>query len=265
MHRVLMIDDDQQVSAVLAMAIEALGYQVTMSNETENAEQICAEAKPDLILLDMMMPGRSGIELLKPLKEICPDSVICMMTGLVDDNLLSKSLHAGAWNILYKPYTIAELNELLQLSELLSNAVRQEKESERTSETLLSLTWPGDKTFDEKDIAAIVRCAANAGAKHDLANRRIPVVASELLANARVHGAAQRSEHTYGLSCSADPKAILLKVNDSGDAFNWNSAVNDFGSTNAGGSALGLQLVRALSDSLSYDESNKTVQALFNL
>ncbi|MBU0692538.1 response regulator [bacterium] len=265
MPRVLMIDDDQQVSAVLAMALEALGHDVTISNVTEKAEELCKEVKPDLILLDMMMPGRSGIELLKPLTQISPDAVICMMTGLVDDKLLAKSLEAGAWNILYKPYSLAELSELVKLSELLSHAIRNEKNGDEMTESPLELSWTGDQQFTADDIAKLVSFAAAAGANSDLANRRLPVVAAELLINAQTHGIARQADQRYGLICSKNDASLALDVSDSGKPFNWQIAARDFRFSAAGGSAPGLQLVRALADSLSFSEKNKTVHAVFIL
>lgn len=265
MQRVLMIDDDQQVSAVLGMALEALGHKVTISNDTENAEEICQEVKPDLILLDMMMPGRSGIELLKPLTQISPDSVICMMTGLVDDDLLQKSLSAGAWNVLYKPYSLNELSELLKLSELLSQAIRNEHPDAERAPTELKLTWTGDQSFTADDIAKLVNFASASGADSDLANRRLPVVAAELLLNAQSHGVHQQSDQQYALLCSIRDDAMALDVSDTGKPFNWQSAIGDTMSSSAGGGAPGLQLVRALADSVSFSEKHKTVHAVFNL
>ena len=263
MQRVLMIDDDQQVSAVLAMALEALGNQVIISNNTEQAEELCAETKPDLILLDMMMPGRSGIELIEPIRRLCPDSFICMMTGLVDADLMKKTLSAGAWNILYKPYSLADLSELLDLSALLSHAVRMERaQSESESAVDVSLSWPGDRKFDAKDIARVAQFAAASGANADLANRRVPIVAAELLNNARIHGAALQAGLTYGIRCSLSDASLLMDVYDSGPVFDWNRSFADH-STAAYGSVPGLQLVRSLADSVTFSESDKTVRAAF--
>jgi DNA-binding response OmpR family regulator len=267
MQRVLMIDDDQQVSAVLAMALEALGHEVIISNTTEKTEELCSEHKPDLILLDMMMPGRSGIELLGPIRRICPDSFICMMTGLVDGDLMNKSLDAGAWNILYKPYSLADLIELLELSALLSHAARTEHaltaESEAAHE--ISMSWSGDQSFDTNDIARIVRFAIRSGADVDLANRRIPVVAAELLNNARIHGVASKPDQSYGILCSKNNGALLLDVFDSGGSIDWNRVISNINSRLSNGSVPGLQLVRSLADRLTYSEPEKTVQATFAL
>jgi CheY-like chemotaxis protein/anti-sigma regulatory factor (Ser/Thr protein kinase) len=267
MQRVLMIDDDQQVSAVLAMALEALGHEVIISNTTENTEELCLENKPDLILLDMMMPGRSGIELLEPIRRLCPDSFICMMTGLVDGDLMNKSLDEGAWNILYKPYSLADLIEMLETSALLSHASRMEHaliaESDDAHE--VSMSWNGDQKFDSKDIASIVKFAIASGADGDLANRRIPVVTAELLNNAKLHGIASKPDQSYGIRCSKNDDSLLLEVHDSGRAFDWNRAFTDINSKLSNGSVPGLQLARSLSDRLEFSESEKTVRATFKL
>jgi CheY-like chemotaxis protein len=265
MQRVLMIDDDKQVSAVLAMALETLGHEVVMLNDSEGAEALCAKVKPDLILLDMMMPGRSGIDLVVPLSKICPDSVICIMTGLVDNDLLARSLSAGAWNILYKPYSLAELSDLVNLSELLTQAVRQEQNETQTQDSELKLHWPGDQRFSAEDLSKLVHFAHSAGAGPDIAGRRLPVVAAELLANAQVHGVHCLPDQKYSLTCVKDNSSLTLDIRDSGASFNWNRAVSDSNSRVAGGSAPGLQLVRTLADKLSFSEQDKTVHAVFNI
>jgi CheY-like chemotaxis protein/anti-sigma regulatory factor (Ser/Thr protein kinase) len=267
MQRVLMIDDDQQVSAVLAMALEALGHEVTISNTTENTEELCVKHQPDLILLDMMMPGRSGIELLEPVRRLCPESFICMMTGLVDGDLMNKSLDAGAWNILYKPYSLADLIELLELSALLSHAARMEQArmAESDSNHELSMSWNGNQKFDAKDIASIVQFAIRSGANADLANRRVPVVAAELLSNAMLHGVTSQPDQSYGINCATSNGTLLMDVHDSGGSFNWNRAIAEINSKVSNGSVPGLQLVRSLTDSLSFSEPEKTVRATFAL
>jgi CheY-like chemotaxis protein len=266
MQRVLMIDDDQQVSAVLAMALEALGHEVIISNSTENTEDLCAEAKPDLILLDMMMPGRTGIELLEPIRRLCPDSFICMMTGLVDGDLLKKSLDAGAWNILYKPYSLADLIELLELSALLSHAARMEQ-AQAESDTVheVAISWHGDQKFNAIDIARIVQFAIRSGADADLANRRVPIVVAELLSNAMVHGVASQADQSYGINCSKRGASLLLDVHDSGRAFDWNRTMAGINSRVSNGGVPGLQLARSLADSLTCSESEKTIRAAFAL
>jgi anti-sigma regulatory factor (Ser/Thr protein kinase) len=180
---------------------------------------------------------------------------------------MNKSLDAGAWNILYKPYSLTDLIELLELSAMLSHAARIEQAQSAESDAGLeiSMSWNGGQNFSAQDIATIAQSAVRLGANADLANRRVPVVAAELLNNARIHGVASRPDQSYGIRCSRNDGSLLLDVHDSGDSFDWNRTIADINTKLSNGSVPGLQLVRSLADSLEFSEPEKTVRAAFTL
>lgn len=67
LNKVLFIDDEQDILDVIQMALEAVGMDVTISSEGHRALELVQEVKPQLILLDVMMPGIDGTEVLKHL------------------------------------------------------------------------------------------------------------------------------------------------------------------------------------------------------
>jgi DNA-binding response OmpR family regulator len=259
MQQILMIDDDAQVASVLAMALETLGHEVVVSSETEQTEKLLTETKPTFVLLDMMMPGRTGIELLKPVRELRPDAVVCMMTGLVDPLLVRTALQAGAWNILYKPYRLTDLQELLATTELFSSALELEKAMlSELQDSEVKLTYTGDESPTAEDLARLVCFADTRQVEADVAHRRLPIVAGELLQNAKLHGTAGDAAKAYSATLKHNGTALVFSVTDNGAPFNWYKAMAH-GSPTIGGGAPGLQLVKHLARQAALSEDGKTV------
>jgi len=116
--RVLIIDDDEGLIEPLQMAIEAAGYEVLTANDgTEGVIKIERDA-PDLVLLDLVMPRRSGLAVLDSIvenKQLAPR--IIMVTGSSESKYRELALNRGVDRFIPKPYQIEELvqavNELL--------------------------------------------------------------------------------------------------------------------------------------------------------
>jgi two-component system phosphate regulon response regulator PhoB len=109
--RVLIVDDEAPIREMLTLALEMAGYDVV---EASNAQQAMAEIvdnRPDLMLLDWMMPGTSGIELARRLKKdsLTADIPIIMLTAKGDEDHKVKGLEAGADDYITKPFSPREL------------------------------------------------------------------------------------------------------------------------------------------------------------
>ncbi|MEH6649534.1 MAG: phosphate regulon transcriptional regulator PhoB [Motiliproteus sp.] len=109
--RVLIVDDEAPIREMLTLALEMAGYEC---REAENAQQAMTQVlddRPDLILLDWMMPGTSGIELARRLKkdQLTGDIPIIMLTAKGDEDNKVKGLEAGADDYITKPFSPREL------------------------------------------------------------------------------------------------------------------------------------------------------------
>ncbi|MCR5539577.1 MAG: response regulator transcription factor [Ruminococcus sp.] len=105
MPNILIIDDDTSISEMLSEALENEGYSVTKAYSGTEAVMILSQSQPDLILLDLMLPGMSGEELLPKIKDI-PVIVVSAKADISDKVGL---LLGGAADYITKPFDISEL------------------------------------------------------------------------------------------------------------------------------------------------------------
>lgn len=262
--RVLIIDDDPDISSVIAAALEAVGCRVTTETNALRAEDTCVQCQPDLILVDMMMPGRTGLELIGPLHERRPQAIICLTTGMGDPAIFNRSLKSGAWNVLCKPYSLSDLAELVELSVRLSAALREETVAGAVSSEF-SLEFPGDHLLDPADLARLIAVAASANLDLDLAYRKLPLIASELLDNAQKHGAGGKPDARYGAHLHVGNHSVELLVWDSGCGFDGAARIRELSSTAPKGKLSGLQLATSLVDEIRFEKTRSAVTVCWKL
>lgn len=108
---VLVIDDSPEVRIFLALWFIGLGCQVQTVENGEAAQRALARKIPDLILLDVVMPGLNGFEVCQRLKEHAAtrEVPVVMMSGLRDPANLVRARELGAKHYLLKPFDEAEL------------------------------------------------------------------------------------------------------------------------------------------------------------
>jgi two-component system KDP operon response regulator KdpE len=107
-ERILIVDDEAQITRVLRAALSAQAYDVRIANDPEEALRLFADWSPDLIVTDLMMPGISGIEVCRAIRKQATTPIIVLS---VRDQERSKveALDAGADDYVTKPFSIQEL------------------------------------------------------------------------------------------------------------------------------------------------------------
>jgi CheY-like chemotaxis protein len=115
-EKILLVDDEENVQRVLSMGLESLGYMTLTASSGEEAIEIARAEKPDLILMDIVMPGISGFEACRRLKKDrrtwwMPIIIISALDREVDRELVWK---AGADGYLTKPIRISTLRESIR-------------------------------------------------------------------------------------------------------------------------------------------------------
>ena len=108
MARVLVVDDDQALSEMLGIVLRAEGYEALFCEDGLKAQAIFQEAKPDLILLDLMLPGIDGIEVCKQIRSESGVPIV-MLTARGDTLDIVKGLESGADDYIVKPFKPKEL------------------------------------------------------------------------------------------------------------------------------------------------------------
>lgn len=102
--RILIVDDEDAVREVLGEYFTEQGYSVAMADAGETALALVQERAPDLVLLDVRMPGIDGVETLRRMRAIAPEVSVIMVTANEDVDLARETLKLGALDYVAKPF-----------------------------------------------------------------------------------------------------------------------------------------------------------------
>ena len=106
--RILAVDDDPQALRYVRDALASAGYTPVVTGDPAEALRPVAEEKPDLVLLDLMLPGTGGIELMKTVPELS-DAPVIFLSAYGRDQIIARALEAGAVDYIVKPFSPTEL------------------------------------------------------------------------------------------------------------------------------------------------------------
>jgi two-component system response regulator AtoC len=111
METLLIVDDDLSLLESLKMHFEeieedgALKYQVVSATSAATGLQMAAEFSPSLVILDMMLPDRTGLQIIEEMKALCGDAPILIVTAHHDMETTIRAMKAGAFDYIHKPFT----------------------------------------------------------------------------------------------------------------------------------------------------------------
>jgi two-component system, OmpR family, phosphate regulon response regulator PhoB len=123
---ILIVDDEAPIRDMLRVALEMADYICLEAEDAQTAHSIIIDRKPDLILLDWMLPGTSGIELARRLKrdEVTAEIPIIMLTAKGEEDNKVQGLEVGADDYITKPFSprelVARLKAVLRRTEAMS-------------------------------------------------------------------------------------------------------------------------------------------------
>jgi DNA-binding response OmpR family regulator len=130
MTTILLVEDERDLARVLARELEAAGYRVDHAGDGPGAVESHARARPDLVILDWMLPGFDGLEVLRRVRQAAPTPVL-MLTARGEETDRVVGLEVGADDYLTKPFStrelIARVRALLRRAEL----IRQTLDTDR--------------------------------------------------------------------------------------------------------------------------------------
>jgi two-component system response regulator DegU len=109
--KVLCVDDSPDIVELLQVAInrEAGMRSVGTLTDTDELASRLVEMNPDVVLLDLTMPGRNVIELIREARDSCPDVRFIIFSGRSDQDLIDQAMGAGAWGYICKDRELSEL------------------------------------------------------------------------------------------------------------------------------------------------------------
>ena len=165
---VLVVDDDPQTLRYVRDTLARSGYAPVVTGEPEEALRLMEEVKPHLALLDLMLPGKDGIELMKEIRETA-DVPVIFLSAYGRDDLIAKAFDMGAVDYVVKPFSPTELTARIKA------ALRRRVISEPLEPYVM-----GDLTVDYAQRRAT------------LAGRTVPLVAMEYRLLAELSASAGR-------------------------------------------------------------------------
>lgn len=137
---ILVVDDDKKLREMVGVYLEQEGYRVVMAGNGREALYVARYEKPDLIILDIMMPEMDGIEFMRHFSRESETPVI-MLTARVDESDKVIGLEIGADDYVEKPFSVREL--IARVRAILRRANRQSAESELLRAADISVDRPG--------------------------------------------------------------------------------------------------------------------------
>lgn len=107
--KVLLVDDEVEFASALAERLQLRNYDVKTANNALEALGLVYKDRPDVIILDLKIPGMDGIEALKTIKKFDPGIEVIMLTGHGDVQSVEEGMAIGAFEYIMKPVDIGEL------------------------------------------------------------------------------------------------------------------------------------------------------------
>jgi len=205
--RILIVDDDTAFQGMLREAVSEKGFDVESAYSAEEGVARAAEGGYNLILLDVRLPGMSGIEAIPRIREVSPATEIIVMTGYAEKDSAMQAIRQGAYDYFTKPFSLAEMEIVIRRALEKQRLQRQVRSLRRT----LDKEGPAGRIIGQSEAMWRVK---------ELVERVAPLDATvliigetgtgkELIADT-VHALSARSAGPFvKINCAAIPENLL--------------------------------------------------------
>jgi len=110
----LIVDDDISILETIRDVFQDRGYNVAMVEDGRRAIKLVSRRHFDVILMDIRMPGITGLDTYKEVKKLIPTAAVIMMTGDSKEELVKKALEEGAYAVIYKPFNVKKVIKMVE-------------------------------------------------------------------------------------------------------------------------------------------------------
>ena len=114
--RILVVDDELAVVELLVSLLKEEGYEVSSAVTSDEGLKLFTLSRPDLVLLDIALPGMSGIEMFRRIRSIDPTARVVMVSGVADPVRAREALELGALAYIDKPFDFAYLKRVVAMA-----------------------------------------------------------------------------------------------------------------------------------------------------
>jgi len=124
-YSVLVVDDEALTLRTISRALREEGFEVLLASSGEEALEVFSRERPDIVLLDIVLPGIDGIEVLRQSRRLAPTAIVLMMSAYHQVERAVEAMKLGAFDYLVKPFHLADLvNTIRRASEMLELRIR---------------------------------------------------------------------------------------------------------------------------------------------
>jgi len=206
--KILVVDDEQLIRWSLEKNLQKQGYEVITAGSGEDAVKLAREESPDLMLLDIQLPGMNGIEVLETVKEFEEDIIVIMVTALGVLETAVKAMRLGAFDYINKPFNLDELSIIVKKA-LETRELRREVahlRSEQTNKYGIDNIIGDSKHMEE--VKAMITKIAQSDASTVLIQGESGT-GKELVAKAIHYESARADKPFMAINCAAMPETLL--------------------------------------------------------
>lgn len=111
--RILIVEDEPAVAAFISSALQSKGHEVVVAGSGEEALSILEQDWPEAVLLDVVMPGLSGIDVLRRIRPTQPGLPVVILTGRADAAQIAEARRLGVTDVIEKPVGLRQISEAL--------------------------------------------------------------------------------------------------------------------------------------------------------
>ena len=206
MQTILIVDDDKSIRYSLKRILEENFSILTAQNGEEGLIRM-KESSPDLIIMDIKMPGRSGIEVLREMKSIDPKSLVILMTAYGTTETAIEAMKFGAFDYILKPFPIPQMKDLVQKAIALRKLMKEEvsyapePDQQKEEEQIVGSSPKMQEIYKmigqvaPSDVTVLLRGESGTG--------------KELMARAIYHHSLRSSYPFLPINCAAIPDTLL--------------------------------------------------------
>jgi two-component system response regulator PilR (NtrC family) len=205
--RILVVDDEQSMREFLEIFFRGEGYDVLTVATVDSALVAVESDDFDVVISDIQMPGRSGLELLHAVKEVAPQTVVIMITAFATTETAITAMKQGAYDYVTKPFKVDELRLVVEkaLEKRLLAAENQRLRSELRKETRRRQLVGNSRVMEQ--LYELVGRVANT--KTNVLVCGESGTGKELVARA-IHDQSERREQPFvAVNCGAIPENLL--------------------------------------------------------
>ncbi|MFP4510244.1 MAG: sigma-54-dependent transcriptional regulator [Spirochaetaceae bacterium] len=204
MSRVLIVDDEQGIREVLSDILEDEGYQTFTAEDGMSAMQVLKTEPVDVVLLDVWLPNRGGIDVLSDIKEIYPETEVIIITGHATIDLAVKAVKLGAFDFLEKPLGMDRVTTIVRNADRLEQLRRENRSLKASLHPYDSIIGSSDAM---KNVLAIVDQSAATDARILITGDN--GTGKELVAR-EIHARSRRRDAPFvAVNCAAIPDTLL--------------------------------------------------------